>query len=112
MSTVLEMPQAVRACVKCGQTKPLDDYYKDRRITDGRHARCKSCFNAINNARRAVTRKRNAARRAAAKAREAAAIRREMRRGEECVCGYGRFAHLNGTGHTALGCPEYFEAGT
>jgi 5-methylcytosine-specific restriction endonuclease McrA len=36
----------VKRCRKCGETKPLEEFVKDKRCRDGRTARCKECFNA------------------------------------------------------------------
>ncbi len=33
----------MKTCKKCGQTKPLEDFYKESRVKDGRQARCKTC---------------------------------------------------------------------
>lgn len=32
-----------KTCAKCGETKPLDDYHRDRSMKDGRMYRCKKC---------------------------------------------------------------------
>jgi hypothetical protein len=36
-----------KKCTKCGEVKPLDDYYKDRRSKDGRYSKCKICHNSV-----------------------------------------------------------------
>lgn len=33
----------VKACTKCGEVKPLDEFYKDKRRVDGRRPHCKKC---------------------------------------------------------------------
>jgi hypothetical protein len=33
-----------KVCRKCGVEKELDEFYTDRRVTDGRRAECKDCF--------------------------------------------------------------------
>lgn len=33
----------VKSCTKCGEVKPLDDYYRQRKMPDGRQPRCKTC---------------------------------------------------------------------
>lgn len=38
--------RGVKPCRKCGETKPLEDFVKDKRCKDGRTARCKACSNA------------------------------------------------------------------
>jgi hypothetical protein len=35
-----------KACLSCGQTKPLEDFHRSPVSRDGRAARCKSCRNA------------------------------------------------------------------
>lgn len=32
-----------KRCPKCGETKPLDDFHRRKRASDGRAARCKVC---------------------------------------------------------------------
>lgn len=32
-----------KTCRRCGLTKPMSDFYVDRRATDGRHGECKPC---------------------------------------------------------------------
>lgn len=36
---------ATRKCCKCGEVKPLTEYYKDKTQSTGRSYRCKSCSN-------------------------------------------------------------------
>lgn len=38
----------MKTCRKCGQAKPLDDFYIDARGRDGRQARCKTCIREVN----------------------------------------------------------------
>lgn len=45
---------AVKTCTKCGETKPLDAFSRDRRRKDGRLARCKPCRHADHAASRKV----------------------------------------------------------
>jgi len=33
----------LKTCVKCGQTKPLDSFYKHKKSRDGRQSACKEC---------------------------------------------------------------------
>lgn len=35
----------MKACIACGEVKPLDDFPPDRRSRDGRQARCRPCIN-------------------------------------------------------------------
>ena len=35
-----------KCCTKCGETKPLDEFHRDKRSKDGRVTRCKSCVKA------------------------------------------------------------------
>lgn len=37
----------MRTCTMCGQTKPLDQFYREPRASDGRQARCITCFTAV-----------------------------------------------------------------
>lgn len=41
----------MKACTRCGEEKPLDEFTKDKRSRDGRQARCKLCNNADARAR-------------------------------------------------------------
>jgi hypothetical protein len=36
----------MKTCIACGQTKPLDDFPRDKRRRDGHTNRCKPCTNA------------------------------------------------------------------
>ncbi len=42
----------MRACTKCGREKPLDEFQKDRRASDGRRTRCRVCSAAYDATRR------------------------------------------------------------
>lgn len=35
-----------KACTKCGETKPLEEFYRNSRSADGRHPQCKACRSA------------------------------------------------------------------
>ena len=37
-----------KICTKCGETKPLDEFKKDKRQSGGRGSHCKSCHNRYN----------------------------------------------------------------
>lgn len=37
---------AEKACSVCGETKALDEFYKDKTHSDGRHCACKPCTSA------------------------------------------------------------------
>lgn len=39
--------QSTRACTKCGERKPLEDFILDRRRPSGRGSRCKACQRAL-----------------------------------------------------------------
>lgn len=36
----------MKACTKCGETKPPDQFCRDRRMKDGLHSYCRSCMRA------------------------------------------------------------------
>ena len=36
----------MKACIDCGQSKPLDDFYTNKSMADGRLNKCKVCFSA------------------------------------------------------------------
>jgi hypothetical protein len=38
----------MKTCTKCGQEKPLTEFYTDKRISDGRTSRCKECLKKKN----------------------------------------------------------------
>ena len=46
------MGAVVKTCTKCGEAKPLEEFYADKRATDGRISRCKPCHNEANRASR------------------------------------------------------------
>ena len=33
----------MKTCTKCGETKPLDDFHRDRSCADGRRSQCREC---------------------------------------------------------------------
>ena len=37
-----------KACTKCGEVKPLEDFHVEKNIKSGRKAACKECYNASN----------------------------------------------------------------
>ena len=41
-----------KVCSKCGETKPLTDFYKDKKASDGHQSWCKRCV-SVDNAQRA-----------------------------------------------------------
>lgn len=47
-----------KTCTKCDETKPLDDYSRDRRSPDGRVSECKTCKNAQKRAYREANREK------------------------------------------------------
>lgn len=53
---------STKTCTKCGETKPLDEYYTDKRTTDGLRSQCKACHGAAAKARRLVDIERTRAR--------------------------------------------------
>ena len=43
-STIIVICQAMlKTCRSCSESKPLDEFYKEPRVKDGRTARCKKC---------------------------------------------------------------------
>lgn len=40
-----------KACITCGETKPVDAFHANRREKDGRRRDCRSCFNAYQRVR-------------------------------------------------------------
>lgn len=42
----------VKRCTKCGEEKPLNEFYREARSKDGHKAWCKACSNASDRARR------------------------------------------------------------
>lgn len=47
------MTTSIKTCFKCGEVKPLDDFYKHRRMGDGHLNKCKECTKKDANERRA-----------------------------------------------------------
>ena len=37
----------MKKCTKCGEVKPLSEFYKDKRATNGRQSECISCHNKM-----------------------------------------------------------------
>ena len=37
-----------KTCTKCGEIKPVDEFWANPRSPDGRRARCKTCLKAVN----------------------------------------------------------------
>lgn len=37
------LPRTEKRCCRCKQTKPLTEFYRDQRNSDGRQSRCKGC---------------------------------------------------------------------
>lgn len=48
----IEITNATKTCSKCGETKPLTDFYKDKKASDGHQSWCKRCV-SVDNAQRA-----------------------------------------------------------
>jgi 5-methylcytosine-specific restriction endonuclease McrA len=44
-----------KTCIICGDARPLQEFYKLAKARDGRHPRCRDCFNAARRRRRAMT---------------------------------------------------------
>lgn len=44
------MPATEKKCSKCGGTKPLDDFYKNKKNKDGKSYSCKPCQKATTDA--------------------------------------------------------------
>src|SRR5690625_4875960 len=55
----------MKTCTKCGQTKPIDAYHRDRQKRDGRTPLCRECVKAYNAAYRKENREEIRARKAA-----------------------------------------------
>lgn len=47
---------ATKQCSKCGETKPLSEFHRDRTNRDGRHSWCAVCMRTLVNERQAVRR--------------------------------------------------------
>jgi hypothetical protein len=47
-----------KACVRCGEVKPLTDFYRAPKCRDGRRRYCKTCHNAPDKARAAAEREK------------------------------------------------------
>jgi len=43
-----------RRCTMCGDIKPFDCFYKDKRASDGCQSRCKACWNELQRIKRAT----------------------------------------------------------
>ena len=52
----------MKTCTKCGETKPLDEFYKHPGALGGRKASCKSCQRAYASVCRILRTKKNARR--------------------------------------------------
>jgi len=39
----------MKHCTKCGELKPLSDYYSDKRRSDGKRSKCKKCYIGMTN---------------------------------------------------------------
>ena len=59
--TLLPTGTGMKTCTKCGETKPLDQFSKDRRSKDGCQLKCKSCNRAYYLANRERIAKRDEA---------------------------------------------------
>lgn len=46
----------MKTCFKCGEPKPIDDFYRHPRMTDGHLGKCKSCTRGDVRANRAAKR--------------------------------------------------------
>lgn len=42
-ATVLRLPATEKACKRCGETKPMEDFYTAQKFTDGHRHICKEC---------------------------------------------------------------------
>lgn len=54
----------MKACTKCGETKPLDEYHREKRTRDGRVSHCKACVSAARAEYYTANRERISARKA------------------------------------------------
>lgn len=52
-----------KTCICCGETKPIEEFYRDKKASDGHQSYCKRCLNlkSAENARKARAEKRAAA---------------------------------------------------
>jgi hypothetical protein len=41
----------MKRCIECGELKPLSEFNKDSRSSDGKQKRCRACFSAYNKSR-------------------------------------------------------------
>jgi len=41
-----KMPEQLKRCSKCGEEKPVSEFYRDARARDGLKSRCKECYDA------------------------------------------------------------------
>ena len=62
-----------KVCSRCGHPKKLDEFYTDKRASDGRKSSCKSCHNDVSVATRDPEKKRKANREYARRLRAEAA---------------------------------------
>lgn len=62
MNTPLAPQAQTKTCSKCRETKPLTDFYKDKKASDGHQSWCKRCVSVDNaqRARKALAEKRAA----------------------------------------------------
>lgn len=44
-ATVEPVPDGEKRCAKCGVTRPVSEFYRDKHSTTGFKARCKDCLN-------------------------------------------------------------------
>lgn len=42
----------MKVCTRCGETKPLDDFAPEKRVKDGKSARCRECIREVWNENR------------------------------------------------------------
>lgn len=62
----------MKTCTKCGESKPIDEFYADKRATDGKRPHCKSCVRQKNSEWYAKNTEKAAAYREANRERDAA----------------------------------------
>lgn len=51
-------PTTVKVCRRCGETKSAEEFYADRRASDGLKTECKKCHSSVSVATRDVEKKR------------------------------------------------------